>query len=126
MFFVLDKGDTNADLTGRVGTICDRFATRGRSGVVSADPPRDRTAAAYSPAVGDWRNARAGIYEPLIAEELGADESGAFLVWGDPALYDSTLGILEEILDAARWPSSTTSYPASAASRRSSPGTASG
>ena len=24
-------------------------------------------------------------------------ETGAFLVWGDPALYDSTLGILDEI-----------------------------
>lgn len=35
----------------------------------------------------------------MIAEELGEDESGAFLVWGDPALYDSTIGILEEILE---------------------------
>ncbi|MGQ4442805.1 precorrin-6A synthase (deacetylating), partial [Streptomyces violaceoruber] len=69
--------------------------------VEARDPERDRSAggAAYSPAVGDWRSARAGIYERLIAEELGEDETGAFLVWGDPALYDSTLGILEEILE---------------------------
>ncbi|CQR60351.1 Precorrin-6A synthase [deacetylating] [Streptomyces leeuwenhoekii] len=55
--------------------------------------------AAYSPAVGDWRSARAEVYERLIAEELGEDDSGAFLVWGDPALYDSTLGILQEVLE---------------------------
>jgi precorrin-6A synthase len=48
--------------------------------------------------VEDWRSARAGIYERLIAEELDEDGTGAFLVWGDPALYDSTLGILEEVL----------------------------
>jgi precorrin-6A synthase len=48
--------------------------------------------------VEDWRSARAGIYERLIAEELGEDGTGAFLVWGDPALYDSTLGILQEVL----------------------------
>lgn len=40
-----------------------------------------------------------GIYERLIAEELGEEETGAFLVWGDPSLYDSTLGILEEVLE---------------------------
>src|SRR5262249_10111624 len=39
-----------------------------------------------------------GIYERLIGEELGEDECGAFLVWGDPSLYDSTLRIIEQIV----------------------------
>jgi precorrin-6A synthase len=67
--------------------------------VEARDPERDRAAggAAYSPAVGDWRSARAEIYERLISRELGEEETGAFLVWGDPALYDSTLGILQEV-----------------------------
>ena len=34
----------------------------------------------------------------MIAEELRDGECGAFLVWGDPALYDSTLRIIEQIL----------------------------
>lgn len=34
----------------------------------------------------------------LIATELGEDQVGAFLVWGDPSLYDSTLAILDDIL----------------------------
>ena len=33
----------------------------------------------------------------MILEELGESEVGAFLVWGDPTLYDSTLRILEHL-----------------------------
>ncbi|WP_055533295.1 precorrin-6A synthase (deacetylating) [Streptomyces graminilatus] len=101
VFFVLDKGEAKSDLVGLRRHLLDTHVPEGTYRVVEArDPDRDRTAggAAYSPAVGDWRRARAGIYERLIADELGADERGAFLVWGDPSLYDSTLGILEEIL----------------------------
>ncbi|WP_189717900.1 precorrin-6A synthase (deacetylating) [Streptomyces phaeofaciens] len=103
VFFVLDKGEVKSDLTRLRRDMLDTHLPEGGYRVVEArDPERDRRAggAAYSPAVGDWRSARAGIYERLIAEELGEDESGAFLVWGDPALYDSTLGILEEVLAA--------------------------
>ncbi|MFF6998883.1 precorrin-6A synthase (deacetylating) [Streptomyces sp. NPDC008313] len=102
VFFVLDKGEVKSDLTRlRHDILATHLPDGGYRLVEARDPERDRTAggAAYSPAVGDWRSARAGIYERLIAGELGEDESGAFLVWGDPALYDSTIGILEEILD---------------------------
>lgn len=101
VFFVLDKGEAKADLVGLRRGMLDAHCEPGSYRVVEArDPERDRAAggSAYSPAVGDWRSARADIYQRLITEELGDDESGAFLVWGDPALYDSTLGILEEIL----------------------------
>ncbi|MFD5002143.1 precorrin-6A synthase (deacetylating) [Streptomyces mutabilis] len=102
VFFVLDKGEVKADLVRLRREMLETHIPEGTYRIVEArDPERDRSAggAGYSPAVGDWRSARAGIYERLIAEELSEDESGAFLVWGDPALYDSTLGILEEILE---------------------------
>ncbi|MFJ6071376.1 precorrin-6A synthase (deacetylating) [Streptomyces sp. NPDC093065] len=102
VFFVLDKGEAKADLVRLRRDMLETHVPEGTYRIVEArDPERDRSAggAAYSPAVGDWRSARAGVYERLIAEELREDESGAFLVWGDPALYDSTLGILEEILE---------------------------
>ncbi|WP_328563939.1 precorrin-6A synthase (deacetylating) [Streptomyces coelicoflavus] len=102
VFFVLDKGEAKADLVRLRRDMLETHVPEGTYRIIEArDPERDRSAggAAYSPAVGDWRSARAGIYERLIADELGEDESGAFLVWGDPALYDSTLGILEEILE---------------------------
>jgi precorrin-6A synthase len=102
VFFVLDKGEVKADLVRLRRDMLEAHVPEGTYRVVEArDPERDREAggAAYSPAVGDWRSARADIYARMIAEELGEDEAGAFLVWGDPALYDSTIGILEEILD---------------------------
>lgn len=100
VFFVLDKGEAKSDLVGLRRHLLATHVPEGTYRVVEVrDPDRDRAAggAAYSRAVGDWRSARAGIYERLIGE-LGVDESGAFLVWGDPSVYDSTLGILEEIL----------------------------
>lgn len=102
VFFVLDKGEVKSDLTRLRRDMLDTHLPEGSYRVVEArDPERDRSAggAAYAGAVADWRAARALVYEWLIAEELGEDQAGAFLVWGDPALYDSTLGILEEVLD---------------------------
>ncbi|MGW2640644.1 precorrin-6A synthase (deacetylating) [Streptomyces sp. NPDC001348] len=102
VFFILDKGEAKSDLTRLRRDMLDAHVPEGAYRLVEArDPERDRSAGgtAYSPAVEDWRSARADIYERLITEELGEDETGAFLVWGDPALYDSTLGILEEVLE---------------------------
>ncbi|MYX30277.1 precorrin-6A synthase (deacetylating) [Streptomyces sp. SID8381] len=102
VFFVLDKGEVKSDLVQLRRDILEAHVPAGTYRVVEArDPERDRAAdgAGYSPAVGDWRSARADVYERLIAGELDTDGRGAFLVWGDPSLYDSTLGILEEVLD---------------------------
>ncbi|MFI1004326.1 precorrin-6A synthase (deacetylating) [Streptomyces galbus] len=100
VFFVLDKGEVKSDLTQVRRDMLATHVPEGTYRVVEArDPERDRAAggSAYSPAVGDWRSARADIYERLMSRELGEQETGAFLVWGDPALYDSTIGILEEV-----------------------------
>ncbi|MEW2246332.1 precorrin-6A synthase (deacetylating) [Streptomyces sp. NPDC006975] len=102
VFFVLDKGEVKSDLVRLRRDMLQAHIPEGGYRVVEArDPERDRRAggAAYSPAVDDWRSARAGIYERMIAEELGEEETGAFLVWGDPALYDSTIAILDEVLE---------------------------
>ena len=66
------------------------------------DPDRDRTPADYEGTVADWRSRRSAVTEALISENLLDEESGAFLVWGDPALYDSTIAILDEILARGR------------------------
>ncbi len=51
-----------------------------------------------SSGVKAWHEQRATIYERLIGQELGEEERGAFLVWGDPSLYDSTLRIIDQII----------------------------
>jgi precorrin-6A synthase len=64
----------------------------------TSSPQRDRTATSYEPAVRAWHEQRSGLYERLIGKELGEDECGAFLVWGDPSLYDSTVRIIDQII----------------------------
>jgi precorrin-6A synthase len=96
--FMVDKGDEKQELIQLRRDICERYITSGSYRVVTAaDPPRDRAAAAYRSAVDDWRSRRADVYERLIATELAEDAHGAFLAWGDPAFYDSTLHVLDEV-----------------------------
>jgi precorrin-6A synthase len=99
VFFVMDKGPEKEDLVRLRKEICERYI-KGKSyrTVETRDPPRDRKAPSYEPAVRAWHEQRTGIYERLIGEELGEDECGAFLVWGDPSLYDSTLRIIDQII----------------------------
>jgi precorrin-6A synthase len=99
VIFMMDKGDRQRELTDLRREICDRYITgSGYRIVTAADPERDRDAAAYRAAVDDWRGKRAEIYERLIADELGEQDHGAFLAWGDPAIYDSTVHVLDEVL----------------------------
>ncbi|SEF33404.1 precorrin-6A synthase [Amycolatopsis pretoriensis] len=99
VFFVLDKGSEKADLVRLREEILDRFVTRpGYRVVLATDPPRDRTPSDYRAAVADWHEARAAVYERLISTELGESGTGAFLVWGDPSLYDSTIALIEAVL----------------------------
>ncbi|MGH2944368.1 MAG: precorrin-6A synthase (deacetylating), partial [Solirubrobacteraceae bacterium] len=103
VFFVMEKGECKDDLVALRREVCERFIADQSYRIVAVrDPERDRTAAAYASAVDDWRRERARIWERLIAEELDDDGVGAILVWGDPALYDSTLAIVDSILAAGR------------------------
>ena len=98
-FFIMDKGEEKEDLVRLRKEICERhIKDKSYRMVETADPPRDRTPSSYEPAVRAWHEQRASIYERLIGEELGEDECGAFLVWGDPSLYDSTLRIIDLIV----------------------------
>lgn len=99
VFFVLDKGEAADDLVRLREEICARYITNSDYRVVKAvNPPRDRADRDYLSAVDRWHHDRAGLYEKLIGDELQDGECGAFLVWGDPSLYDSTLRILAQVL----------------------------
>jgi precorrin-6A synthase len=101
VFFILDKGEAKQQLLDVRQDILDRYV-RGHPyrTVAIADPERDRTASGgYPEAVADWRRRRADAYAEAITRELAGGETGAFLVWGDPALFDSTLPILADLAD---------------------------
>lgn len=97
VFFVVDKGEAKAELVDLRRQMLAEHASEYRV-VEIADPPRDRTAAAYESAVTDWHHRRAALFADAVARELGEDGTGAFLVWGDPALYDSTLRVIDLML----------------------------
>ncbi|MCW2782717.1 MAG: hypothetical protein JWR35_3166 [Marmoricola sp.] len=60
-----------------------------------SDPERDRDDVVdYRGAVRDWHEARVAAYEAVLVAHEG---DAAFLVWGDPAFYDSTIRIVEGI-----------------------------
>jgi precorrin-6A synthase len=99
VFFVIDKGADKDELNQLRREICDRhIKDKSYRTVEMKDPSRDRKASAYEPAVRAWHEQRAAAYERLIGEELNENECGAFLVWGDPSLYDSTLRIIDQIV----------------------------
>ena len=50
--------------------------------------------AAYETSVQDWHATRVAAYRDVIATHAGRP---GFLVWGDPALYDSTIRIVREL-----------------------------
>lgn len=99
VFFVIDKGGEKDDLMRLRREICERH-TRGRPYrfVEIPDPERDRSAPDYREAVEVWRGHRADACERAIRDELDEHGCGAFLVWGDPALYDGTLHVIDRIL----------------------------
>ena len=98
VFFVVDKGDVKKDLMMARQEICERYIENRSYRMVSIpEPERDRTAPAYRQAVEEWRGERAGIWAQVIRDELADGGCGALLVWGDPALYDSTLAIVEQV-----------------------------
>ncbi|WP_235926528.1 precorrin-6A synthase (deacetylating) [Actinokineospora pegani] len=98
VFFFLDKPGEARELSDLREAVLAAHVPDGGYRVVRAeDPPRDRAAAGYADAVVDWRTRRADVCERMIAENLGPGEVGAFLVWGDPALYDSIIAVVEDV-----------------------------
>ena len=97
--FLIDKGLEKNVLTQLRKEICERYITNNSYKIIQAeDAERDRNPFCYEAAVTAWHAQRASIYERLIREELADGEHGAFLVWGDPSLYDSTLRILDQVV----------------------------
>jgi precorrin-6A synthase len=98
VFFVMDKGEATTDLVAWRQAICARFISPKKSYrfVELADPPRAGSED-YLAAVSDWHAARERLWADAIATELRPGDVGAFLAWGDPSLYDSTLRILAAV-----------------------------
>lgn len=99
-FLVLDKGEEKSDLTDLRAEVLRRHVSHPYRVIRGRDPERARVGGgdAYPDAVQDWRSRRADETARMLGE-VGETEVGAFLVWGDPSLFDSTLAILTEVAE---------------------------
>jgi len=98
VFFLMDKGQSKDKLIDLRREICERYITDHDYRFVEAhSPERERGEVDYKTSVDDLNLARQQTFERLINEEVSDGQCGGFLVWGDPALYDSTIRILQAI-----------------------------
>jgi precorrin-6A synthase len=97
VFFVMDKGEATSDLVALRRKICDCYVDGPYRMVETRDPERILRPDSYEADVATWHHQRIIIYEDLIRTEIDDGQTGAFLIWGDPSLYDSTLRFVEQI-----------------------------
>ncbi|MFI9510452.1 precorrin-6A synthase (deacetylating) [Nocardia sp. NPDC052566] len=95
VFFVIGKGAEKRELVEVRTAILAEHLRHPYQVVEIPDPPRDRTPADYRGVVEDWHERRAALLAAAFAE---VDGVGGILVWGDPALYDSTLRMIDRVL----------------------------
>jgi precorrin-6A synthase len=102
VFLVPDKGAARHDLVKLREDLCRDLITHDHYRFVEVPDPergpdRERDAAEYRAGVAAWHDARAQRYAEIITAEVGNKGTIGFLVWGDPAVYDSTLRIVGSI-----------------------------
>ncbi len=96
VFFVIGKGAEKQELVDVRTSILTEHLAHPYRVVEIADPPRDRDPADYQGVVEDWHDRRSALLADAFAQ---VDGVGGILVWGDPSLYDSTLRIVERVLE---------------------------
>jgi precorrin-6A synthase len=103
VFFLLDKGAAKDKLNTLRREICTRFIKhRNYRFVDAASPDKAQAPDDYRASIVDLNAEKQALFECLIADELPDGKCGAFLVWGDPSLYDSTVRIVGAIAKSGR------------------------
>jgi precorrin-6A synthase len=97
VFFIQDKGVEKTALRDLRTSICERFIENASYRTVAVDVPQRAAGGDYLAGVEQWHGRLADIYAGLFESELGESQTGAVLVWGDPAVYDSTLRIIDRV-----------------------------
>lgn len=98
VFLMLDKGSARSSLGDVRRQILAEHASPDHRVIEVVDPPRDRQPADYDAEVRRWHAARAALFADVLRTEVPDGGVAAFLVWGDPALYDSTLRIVDDLI----------------------------
>jgi precorrin-6A synthase len=104
VFFFLEKEGDGKDslIRFRRDILAEHATGRPYRIATGASPKRDRASADYQGAVEDWRHRRTRVIADLIDANMTDGETGAFLLWGDPALYDGTMQNLHDLIADGR------------------------
>ena len=95
VLFIPDKGAHKAELGLIRREICQRYLSD--PAIVEYAVPQRNAGGDYGAGVADWHSALAHIFGQLLTTHVPDGGSCAFLVWGDPGLYDSTLRIIDQL-----------------------------
>lgn len=105
LFVVTKESDKDDLVEARTEVVArHRDASAGAFRTVELpDPERPWSSAIdYGEAVKLWREQRVALWDAALSEHLGEGETGAFLVWGDPSLYESTLAVVQDVLELGK------------------------
>lgn len=98
VFFVANKGSDKQDLLRLRQEICERYVVKKPLRFVEFEPPaRQSGKGSYTDSIEHLNSDLELTYEALLRSRLEEGQCAGFLVWGDPALYDSTIRILARI-----------------------------
>lgn len=101
VIFLMDKGPAKHKLNGLRREICARFLeSHSPRFAEGQQPEREREAADYRASVDELNRDKQAVFEQLIDAQMSDGETAAFMVWGDPSLYDSSIRIIEAIASA--------------------------
>lgn len=101
VIFLMDKGPAKHKLNALRREICARFLEGHTPRFAEAvQPQREREAADYRASVDELNRDKQALFEQLIDARMADGEVAAFMVWGDPSLYDSSIRIVETIAAA--------------------------
>lgn len=105
VFFMLDKGQAKDELLHFREAICRRHIAPDHDYciVTLPNPPRPQVPYGaqkddtYRAIVAEWHHQRSAMLADAIHASLLPGQTGAFLVWGDPSLYDSTIRLIDRL-----------------------------
>lgn len=104
VFFMLEKGASKDKLMALRREICRRYIadTHKYRFLDATSPDWERRSADYGATMERLNADKQAVHESLIEHGLQDGETGAFLIWGDPGLYDSTIRNMDAILKRGR------------------------
>ena len=91
------KGSEKSELVDVRLKICKEIIRGKKTKIVQFDLPSRDLSYSYQEGVKKWHDNVASVWSSTIRENCSEDTKVAFLIWGDPSLYDSSLRIAERL-----------------------------